>query len=135
MNDAFTLEIVTPGHISSRRVASMRLKDGSGFFGIMKGHIDFVAVLVPALCYYTAEDGSEHFLAMESGVFCMRDGLATLVTRELFESDDAEHLAKVIENTMVAKDESEQALSRMIGSIERSFYEKTAAFARGVQKW
>ena len=136
MNGAgFMLEIVTPRRISSCRVMSMRLKDGSGFFGVMKGHIDFAAVLAPALCYYTADNGGEHFIALESGIFSMRGGMATLVSRELFESDDVGRLAEIIDNTMVMKDESELALSRMIGSIERSFLEKTAAFVRGGQKW
>lgn len=134
MNDAgFRLEVVTPGQVSSRKVVSMRLKDGSGFFGIMKRHIDFVAVLAPALCYYTSEEGTEHFLAMETGIFSMRGGVATLATHELFESDDPEQLAEIIEQTMARRDESELALSRMISSIERSFFEKTAAFARGLK--
>ena len=132
MNGAgFMLEIVTPRRISSREVISMRLKDGSGFFGVMKGHADFLAVLAPALCYYTADDGREHFLAMESGIFSMRGGAATLTSRELFECDDPGQLAEIIDETMARKDESELALSRMISAIERSFLEKSAAFARG----
>jgi F-type H+-transporting ATPase subunit epsilon len=132
MNNAgFMLEIITPRRITSRKVISMRLKDRSGFFGIMKGHADFLAVLSPALCYYTADDGREHFLAMESGIFSMRGGTATLTSRELFECDDAGQLAELIDDTMARRDESEQALSRMISGIEHSFLEKTAAFARG----
>ena len=133
MNDeTFELTIVTPHSIASRQVASLRLKDRTGFFGVMKNHCDFLAVLVPAVGYYSDAAG-EHFLAVEGGIFRMREGAATLTSEEVFESDDAGHLAEKIDADMAQRDASELAISRTVEGIERSFLEKTAALSRNRQ--
>ena len=127
--ETFGLTIVTPHGISSRRVVSLRLKDRTGFFGVMKGHSDFLAVLVPAVGYFTDAAG-EHFLAVEGGIFRMREGAATLTSEEVFESDDAGRLAEEIDADMAQRGASELTISRMVEGIERSFLEKTAALSR-----
>ena len=69
MSDSlFTLRIVTPPKIIEKRVKAVRLKDETGFFGIMKGHINFVTALVPSLCYYLDENDREVFLAVDGGI-------------------------------------------------------------------
>jgi F-type H+-transporting ATPase subunit epsilon len=127
---AFTLNIVTPAAMFSRTVTHIRLKDESGFFGIMKGHVDFLTVLVPALCHYRDEQGAEIFIAVDEGIFCVRGGEATITSKAVFESSDAEALAELIESSFQERKRSEAALREMLGKIERSFIEKTAAFLR-----
>jgi F-type H+-transporting ATPase subunit epsilon len=132
MSDSlFTLKIVTPQKITGKRVKTIRLKDISGFFGIMKGHINFVTALVPSLCYYLDENDREVFLAVDGGVVSIKGGMVTITSREIFESDDAEKLAEIIENTMVKKDSSERSFLNMIKGIERSFMEKTLESVSG----
>jgi F-type H+-transporting ATPase subunit epsilon len=132
MNDgSFSLEIVTPLRVYASKVRSLRLKDRTGFFGIMPGHCDFLTLLVPSLGYYFDADGSERFLAVDGGIFTVRGGRATLTSREVFESDEAGRLAETIDTTLARRDASELAFSRMIEGIERSFLEKTAALGRG----
>jgi F-type H+-transporting ATPase subunit epsilon len=127
---SFRLKIVTPARIFSRDITHLRLKDESGFFGIMKGHIDFLTVLVPSLCYYLDENGTEMFLAVDEGIFSIRGGVATLTSREIFESGDAEKLAELIESSFQERKKSEAGLREMLGNIEKAFIEKTAAFLR-----
>ena len=127
---SFRLRIVTPAGIFSRDITLLRLKDESGFFGIMKGHIDFLTVLVPSLCYYLDENGKEMFLAVDEGIFSVRGGVATLTSREIFESGDAEKLAELIESSFQERKKSEAGLREMLGNIEKAFIEKTAAFLR-----
>ena len=127
---SFRLKIVTPAGIFSRDITLLRLKDESGFFGIMKGHIDFLTVLVPSLCYYRDENGREMFLAVDEGIFSVREGVATLTSKEIFESEDAEKLAELIESTFEQRRKAEAGLREMLGNIEKSFIEKTAAFLR-----
>jgi F-type H+-transporting ATPase subunit epsilon len=127
---SFRLNIVTPAGFFSRDITHLRLKDESGAFGIMKGHIDFLTVLVPSLCYYLDEKGKEMFLAVDAGIFNVREGVATLTSREIFESDDAEKLAGLIESSFEERIKAEAGLREMLGSIEKSFIEKTAAFLR-----
>lgn len=127
---SFRLNIVTPAGIFSRDITHLRLKDESGFFGIMKGHIDFLTVLVPSLCYYRDLNGKEMFLAVDEGIFSVRGGVATLTSREVFESEDAEKLAELMEGTFEQRRKAETGLREMLGNIEKSFIEKTAAFLR-----
>ena len=128
--ETFSLDIVTPRGVLSREVRSLRLKDRTGFFGIMQGHCDFLTVLVSALGYYQDGDGSEHFLAVDGGIFHIRGGRATLTSGEVFECDDAKGLAEMIDSALARRDASERAFSRMIAGIEHSFLEKSAALAR-----
>ena len=126
----FTLRIVTPSKTAQKRIKAIRLKDETGFFGIMKGHINFVTALVPSLCYYLDENDREVFLAVDGGIVSIKGGMVTITSREIFESDDAEKLAEIIENTMVKKDSSERSFLNMIKGIERSFMEKTLESVR-----
>ena len=132
MSDSlFTLKVVTPQKITEKRVKTIRLKDETGFFGIMKGHINFVTAIEPSLCYYLDENDREVFLAVYGGIVSIKGGMVTITSREIFESDDAEKLAEIIENTMVKKDSSERSFLNMIKGIERSFMEKTLESVRG----
>ena len=132
MSDSlFTLRIVTPPKITEKRVKAIRLKDGSGFFGIMKGHINFVTAIEPSLCYYLDENDREVFLAVDGGIVSVKGGMVTITSRAIFESDDAEKLAEIIEKTIVKRDSSERSFLYMIKGIERSFMEKTLEFVRG----
>ena len=128
---SFRLNIVTPTGIFARDISHIRLRDESGYFGIMKGHIDFLTVLVPSLCYYRDINDREFFLAVDAGIFSVRQGVATLSTREVFESEDPERLSEIIENTFLKKRKSEASLREMLGDIEKSFMEKTIELLRG----
>ncbi len=131
MSDAvFRLEIVTPATMFSRDITHIRLKDESGFFGIMKGHEDFLTVLLPSLSYYLDASGKEVFLAVDAGVFSVRDGVAVLTSREVFESGDPQKLAERIESAFEQRRQSEATLREMLGNIEKSFMEKMAGFLR-----
>ncbi len=133
MSDAaFRLEIVTPAAMFSRDITHIRLKDESGFFGIMKGHEDFLTVLLPSLCYFHDSSGKEVFLAVDAGVFSVRNGVATLTSREVFESNDPQTLAALIESAFERRRKSEATLREMLGNIEKSFMEKMAGFLREV---
>ena len=132
MSDSlFTLRIVTPPKIIEKQIKAIRLKDGTGFFGIMKGHINFITAIEPSLSYYIDENDREVFLAVDGGIVSIKGGLVTITSREIFESDDAEKLAEIIENTMVKRDSSERSFLNMIKGIERSFMEKTLESVRG----
>jgi len=129
-NVTFKINIITPTKSFQRDITSIRLKDRTGFFGIMKGHINFLTVLVPSLAYYTDSNGKETFLAVDGGVLQVRKGSVFLTSREVFESDNAEKLAEIIENTMLKREKSESAFFKMLEGIERSFIEKTIASAQ-----
>lgn len=114
-----------------KEITYIRLKDGTGFFGILKGHTNFLTALVPSLCYYTDVNGREVFLAVDEGIVSVREGTVTITSKEVFESDNAEKLAEIIETTLTKRDESEIAFRGMFEGIERSFMEKTIKLVKG----
>jgi F-type H+-transporting ATPase subunit epsilon len=127
---SFRLTIVTPTKIVRRDITHIRLKDETGYFGIMKGHTDFLTMLVPSLCYFSDAGGKETFLAVDGGILSVRGDAVTLTSREVYEGDDAERLAGIIETAVAKRTESERALVTMLESIERSFIEKAVAVTR-----
>jgi F-type H+-transporting ATPase subunit epsilon len=129
-NTSFKLNIVTPKQILEREITYIRFKDETGFFGILKGHIDFLTVLVPSLCYYRDITDREIFLAVDRGILNVREGVVFLTSREVFESEDAERLSEKIDKTILKRSESEKAFLKMLEGIERSFMEKTLEFMK-----
>jgi len=130
VNSYFKLRIVTPAKVSEKNVKAIRLKDESGFFGIMKGHVDFLTALDPSLCYYLDDNGKEAFLAVDGGVVSVKDGTVTITSRDVFESENAEELSEIIEKTFTKRDSSEASFLTMLKGIEQSFIEKTLEFIR-----
>jgi F-type H+-transporting ATPase subunit epsilon len=129
-NTSFKLNIVTPKQILEREITYIRFKDETGFFGILKGHIDFLTVLVPSLCFYRDINDREIFLAVDRGILNVREGVVFLTSREVFESEDAESLSEKIDKTILKRTESEKAFLKMLEGIERSFMEKTLGFMK-----
>jgi F-type H+-transporting ATPase subunit epsilon len=127
----FRLKIVTPTKMIERDISHIRLRDETGFFGVMKDHINFLTVLEASLCYYLDAEGKEVFLAVDGGIFHMSKGTATLTSRDVFESDDVEKLSEAISGAFSKSDATETAFVEMIKGIEKSFIEKTLQIVRG----
>ena len=79
-NSSLKLTIVTPTMSIEKDITYIRLKDETGFFGILKGHSNFITILVPSLCYYKDEQGKEVFLAVDEGIASVRDGTVTITS-------------------------------------------------------
>jgi F-type H+-transporting ATPase subunit epsilon len=128
---SFPLRVITPQRILEREASYLRLRDRTGFFGIMRGHADFLTLLESALGYYRTPAGAEVFLAVDGGLFSVERGRMTISSPEVFEGDDAAELARRIEATRARRQESERIFSRMIEGLEREFVKKTLTFLQG----
>jgi F-type H+-transporting ATPase subunit epsilon len=128
---SFRFRIITPLKITEKDIRHIRLRDSTGYFGIMKNHTDFLTIVEPSLCYYEDAGGEEFFLAVDGGILSMRGGIASLTSREVYESRDASGLATIIEGDILKRKESETALRGMLEGIERTFLEKSIAFVKG----
>lgn len=128
---SFPLRVITPRLVFEREATYLRLRDRTGFFGIMRGHAAFLTLLESALGYYRAADGAEVFLAVDGGLFSVENGRATISSPEVFEGADAADLARRIEATRARRQESERIFSRMIDGLEREFVKKTLTFLKG----
>lgn len=134
MNSHFKLKIVTATKISEKDIKAIRLKDETGFFGIMKDHIDFLTALEPSLCYYLNENDKEVFLAVDGGIVSVKEGTVTITSRDVFESENVEELSEIVEKTITKRDSSEVSFLTMLKGIERSFVEKTIEFIRSAPR-
>ncbi|MEJ2314880.1 MAG: F0F1 ATP synthase subunit epsilon [Nitrospirota bacterium] len=126
----FDVEIITPLQTLTRKVRHIRLEDETGYFGVMRGHMDFVTVLQPSVGYYSDVEGREVFLAVEGGVLLVRDGRVTLTSRGVFENTDPEKLKQTIEESMKRKERSEAAYASLVRGLERAFLEKSVEMER-----
>lgn len=131
MNDSlFRFRMVTPLKITETDISYIRLKDKTGFFGILKGHANLLSVLEPSLCYFTDASGNEVFLAVDGGVLSVRDGKVCLTSREVYESSDSKKMGDIIEKTILKRDTSEMVLRGTIEGIEKAFMEKSIALIK-----
>jgi F-type H+-transporting ATPase subunit epsilon len=126
----FELEIVTPLQTLTRQVRHIRLEDETGHFGVMRGHMDFVTVLQPAVGYYHDVEGREVFLAAEGGVLLVRGGKVILTSRRVYESTEPEKLGQIIEESMDRKKRTEAAYASLVQGLERAFLEKSVEMER-----
>jgi F-type H+-transporting ATPase subunit epsilon len=127
----FPLRVITPLAVFERAASYLRLRDRTGFFGIMRGHADLLTILQTSLGYYRTPGGGEVFLAVEGGILRVEAGRAIISSPEVFEGADAAALARGIEASRARRLESERIFSRMIEGLQREFLEQTLAFVRG----
>ena len=78
-------------------VVSVRARDESGGFGILKGHADFLTALTISVISWTTSDGGERFAAVRRGVLRVRGGdEVSIATREAVTDTSLDHLEQVI---------------------------------------
>lgn len=96
-----------------------------GRFGMLPGHIDFVSALVPGILLYETEDGSERFVAVNSGTLVKCSDEVRVAVRGAVEGDDLGALRKRVEAEFRQHDEEERdaraALARLEAGVVRRF--------------
>lgn len=131
MNEAaFNITIVTITGQTEKQVTYLRLKDESGYFGIMKNHADFLTIIEPSLGFYRSINEKEIFIALDGGILAIKSGRVTINTREIFESEDPEKLSRIINETIVKRRESEASFRNILSGIEDAFIKKTMELKR-----
>ena len=78
-------------------VTHVRAEDGTGAFGILPGHADFLTALTVSVVTWRDEHAIEHHLAVRRGILSVRHGRAvTIATREATADDDLHRLRTVV---------------------------------------
>lgn len=78
-------------------VASVRADDGSGSFGILSGHADFLTTLSISVVSWHHADGRPGFCAVRAGILTVARGRDVRVaTREAHVGDDLDQLETVV---------------------------------------
>ena len=131
MNEsAFNITIITLTGQTEKQITYLRLKDASGYFGIMKNHADFLTVIEPSLGFYRSINDKEFFIALDGGILTIKNGRVTINTREIFESEDPENLSRIIDETIVKRHEFEASFRNILSGIEDAFIKKTMELKR-----
>jgi len=131
MNEAaFNITIVTLTGQTEKQITYLRLKDASGYFGIMKNHADFLTIIEPSLGFYRSINENEFFIALDGGILAIKSGRVTINTREIFESEDPEKLSRIIDETIVKRHEFEASFRNILSGIEDAFIKKTMELKR-----
>ena len=99
----------------------------NGFFCLLPRHIDFVAMLVPGILCYTAESGTERFVAIDEGtlVKCGNEVLVSVINAT--PGIDLATLQSIVAESFRELDEDERrartALARLEAGAMRRFLE------------
>lgn len=120
------LEVITPMAVCVDRPVRRIVAEGpEGRFGMLPGHIDFVSALVPGILLYETEDGSERFVAVNSGTLVKCSDEVRVAVRGAVEGDDLGALRKRVEAEFRQHDEEERdaraALARLEAGVVRRF--------------
>jgi F-type H+-transporting ATPase subunit epsilon len=96
-----------------------------GHFGMLPGHVDFVAELVPGILLYETEEGAERFVAVNSGTLVKCGEEVRVAVRGAVEGDDLGALRALVAADFRRRDEDERearaALARLEVSMIRRF--------------
>lgn len=120
----FTVRFITPLKVFERQVVSLKLRDESGYFGIMKHHADCMSVLVPSLGFFRDGNNKEFFLALNGGAVMVKSSMVTVMSREIMESENADELSSIVHEDILKRDRYELSFRDMLQGIERAFIEK-----------
>ena len=93
------LLITTPTGVVVDRddIVAIRSEDGSGGFGILAGHADFVTALTSSIVGWHTGDGKPGYCAVRRGVLTVTGGdSVAIATREAVLGDDIEKLADTV---------------------------------------
>jgi F-type H+-transporting ATPase subunit epsilon len=87
------LEVITPMAVCvDRPVRRIVAEAPDGHFGMLPGHVDFVTELVPGILLYETEEGTERFVAVNSGTLVKCGDEVRVAVRGAVEGDDLSEL-------------------------------------------
>lgn len=110
--------------ILEREITYLKLRDESGYFGIMAGHGEFLTVLEPGLGSYKDATGRVQYFALDGGFLLVEKEKVVLSVYEFFEGESPEELLQLISETIRKRKESEERYRRLIKEIEETFVKR-----------
>lgn len=112
MSAPLHLLIATPQRIlvDCADVVALRGEDGSGCFGLLPGHVDYLTVLQPSVLRWRRAGGELGFCAVRGGVLSLAGGELRVACREGIVGERlAELEARVSEAREAQRDSARQA--------------------------
>lgn len=127
------LRVATPMAVvvDAPDAVAIRAEDGSGHFGILPGHIDFLTVLEPSVVTWRDEQGREHFVAVRGGILTVQEGRTVEVaTREAVAGDDLVALQAGVLASMRAEEQAEERERAHAARLHAAFIQQMTRYLR-----
>lgn len=105
--------------------------DESGSFGLLAGHAPFMTVLSWGLARFQTVDDGWHYLAMPSGLLTFQNNLATISTRRFLRDDDADRIARALEEQLSVEEDSLHAMKHSLSRLEEEMFKRLWRMGRG----
>jgi len=118
MSAGLTLIVTTPlaQVLAEEGVASIRVEDASGGFGVMPRHADLLTVLGASVLRWRRDDGVWRFCALRGGVMRVIDGARVeIACREAVPGDDLDALERIVREQDAAEtDDAKRARGEQV---------------------
>jgi len=134
MSEPMTVHVALPSKVLGEwRATHLRADAAHGSFGMGPRHIDFVAVLEPGILELALEDGSERYIAVDTGVLVKRQHEVFVSTRRALESADLGELRTTIEQVFRRQDEGELRARAAASKLEVGFVRRLLELEEGAR--
>jgi len=127
------LRVATPMAVvvDAPDAVAIRAEDGSGHFGILPDHIDFLTVLEPSVVTWRDEQGRERFVAVRGGILTVQEGRTVEVaTREAVADDDLAALQAAVLASMRADAQAEERERAHAARLHATFIREMTRYLR-----
>lgn len=131
---SLALSVRTPdGLVFDGPVAAIRAEDEDGWFGILTGRRDVVAVLPPGLLLFEDADG-DGFVALSGGLLDLSHDRCRVMAREARLSRDAEAAAAELDELLTARRERSERRRGVMTDLEREALRRLARSLREAER-
>ena len=129
--NSFALALLdSRGHHDFSEVRQFIAADQSGSFGVLAGHVHFVAVLRYGLARFSDSDGVWRYLAMPGGVLRFCDNKLTVTTVRYFLGTESDSLCRELAAEMAQNDSEVHAAQATLAEIEHSLLRRLAELSK-----
>ncbi len=105
-------------------------RDGSGSFGLMAGHADFMTCLEVGLARFRTRDRGWRYLALPGGVLTFSGNRLTLSTRHYLIDDDYHRISEAVSQQLLAEEEALKATRQNLRLMEQAVLKRLWESAR-----
>lgn len=127
------LIVTTPSGIAveAAGVRHVRAEDGTGAFGLLPHHGDFLTVLSISVVTWRDEENREHHVAVRGGLLTMTGGgLVQIATRDAEQGDDLDALEKAVVERYRADADADAAAASQAARLETEIVRRVLRYLR-----
>jgi F-type H+-transporting ATPase subunit epsilon len=131
-----TVRVALPSRVlGSWEVTSLRGEGAHGSFGMRPRHVDYVVVLEPGIMELTLADGTERFLALDTGVLVKQGKMVFVSTRRAVESANLDELQQTVREVFVKRTEGELRARAAASKLEVGFVRRLLEIGESTRGW